>query len=141
MQQDSTTTGLDAAFEEWVRALNNMDVEGFAAFFADDSEILDEDFPWRMSKTEFFDHLGFHMKPPGLWESFEYVTRETNAKVWGTTGHVSGYSTLRGKPRDAGFRQRFMGFTTTWFHADGAWRLVSWHQSPLTSRIEGASPS
>ena len=101
MQQDSTTTGLDAAFEEWVRALNNMDVEGFAAFFADDSEILDEDFPWRMSKTQFFDHLGFHMKPPGLWESFEYVTRETNAKVWGTTGHVSGYSTLRGKPRDA----------------------------------------
>ena len=57
------------------------------------------------------------------------------------TGHVSGFSTFRGKPRDAGFRQRFMGFTQTWYHADGKWLQVCWHQSPLLGRIHGASPS
>ena len=141
MQQDSTTAGLDVTFEAWVRALNNVDLDAFASFFDEDSETLDEDFPWRMSKSEFLDHLLFHIKGAGLWESFEYVTRETNTKVWGTTGHVSGFSTLRGKPRDAGFRQRFMGFTTTWYYANEEWRLVSWHQSVLAGRIDGASPS
>ena len=33
-------------------------------------------------------------------------------KVWHkVTGQVSGFSTFRGKPVDAGFRQRFMGIT------------------------------
>ncbi|MFN0042379.1 MAG: hypothetical protein ACKVSF_04095, partial [Alphaproteobacteria bacterium] len=103
------------------------------------SETLDEDFPWRMSKAEFIDHIAFHTK--GLWEGFEWIPREIVVKVWGTTGHVSGFSTFRGKPRDAGFRQRFMGFTTSWYHANGGWHLVCWHQSPLMGRIEGASPS
>jgi hypothetical protein len=53
---------------------------------------------------------------------------EVSVKVWGTTGHTSGFSTFRGKPRDTGCRQRFMGFTITWADIDGAWR------------IEGASP-
>ena len=43
--------------------------------------------------------------------------------------------------RDAGFRQRFMGFTQTWYHKDGKWLQVCWHQSPLLGRIHGASPS
>lgn len=141
MKQDATTAGLEATFKDWTRALNEGDLNAFYAYFDENSETLDEDYPWRMSKAEFMDHIGFHTKGKGLWESFEWIPREVAAKVWGTTGHVSGFSTFRGKPRDAGFRQRFMGFTTTWYHANGAWRLVSWHQSPLLGRIIGASPS
>jgi len=54
---------------------------------------------------------------------------EVSVKVWRTTGHTSGFSTFRGKPRDTEFRQRFMGVTITWADIDEAWR------------IEGASPS
>jgi hypothetical protein len=61
--------------------------------------------------------------------------------VVGQTGHVAGFSTFRGKPRDAGFRQRFMGFTLTWTFVDGKWQLLCWHQSVLGGRIAGASPS
>ncbi|MFN8185633.1 MAG: nuclear transport factor 2 family protein [Gaiellales bacterium] len=138
MQHDATPAGLERAFGDWAAALNALDLDTFYSFFAEDSEILDEDYPWRMTKVEFVDHIAFHSD---VWESFQWVPRETAAKVWGTTGHVSGFSTFRGKPRDAGFRQRFMGFTTTWAHRDGQWVLVSWHQSVLAGRILGASPS
>lgn len=141
MKQDATTAGLEATFKDWTRALNEGDLPAFWAYFDENSETLDEDFPWRMSKAEFIDHLNFHTKGKGLWESFEWIPRELSVKVWGTTGHVSGFATFRGKPRDAGFRQRFMGFTITWYHANGAWRLASWHQSPLLGRIDGASPT
>ena len=140
MKHDATTAGLEAAFKDWTRALNQGDLDAFWAYFDEDSETLDEDYPWRMTKAEFIDHIGFHTRDK-LWEFFEWVPREVNVKSWGTTGHISGFSTFRGKPRDAGFRQRFMGFTITWRHAEGSWRVVSWHQSPLLGRIVGASPS
>jgi len=140
VKHDATTAGLEAAFKDWTRALNQGDLDTFWAYFDEASETLDEDYPWRMTKAEFIDHIGFHTRDK-LWEFFEWVPREVQVKVWGTTGHVSGFSTFRGKPRDAGFRQRFMGFTIAWYHAEGYWRLVSWHQSPLLGRIVGASPS
>ena len=79
--------------------------------------------------------------PNARWESFEWRPRELHFVVIGDTGHVSGFATFRGKPRDAGFRQRFMGFTQTWVRQEGAWKLLCWHQSPLLGRIAGASPS
>ena len=143
MEQPATIEGLDATFSEWARTLNDGELDTHYTFYDAESEILDEDFPWRMSKEEFIDHIGFHAAGggKGTWEFFQWIPREVNVKVWGATGHVSGFSTFRGKPRDAGFRQRFMGFTITWHHSDGAWSLVGWHQSVLLGRIEGASPS
>ena len=141
MTGDATPSGLEAAFRDWARGLNEGDLDAFWSAFDDDAEILDEDYPWRMTKEEFRDHLDFHAGGNGLWEHFKWLPREVNVKVWGTTGHVSGFATFRGKPRDAGFRQRFMGFTQTWYHAGGVWRQVCWHQSPLLGRIVGASPS
>ena len=144
MAHDATQDGLRAAFDEWTRALNEGDLGAFYGAFDEESEILDEDYPWRMTKEEFIDHIGFHAGGAGVegvWEHFKWIPRDIASKVWDTTGHVSGFSTFRGKPRDAGFRQRFMGFTTTWYHRDGKWWLVSWHQSPLLGRIVGASPS
>ena len=143
MEQPATVEGLDATFGEWARTLNAGELDAHYAFYDADAEILDEDYPWRMDKEEFIDHIGFHASGggKGMWEFFQWIPRETNVKVWGTTGHVSGFSTFRGKPRDAGFRQRFMGFTLTLHHADGGWKVVSWHQSVLLGRIQGASPS
>lgn len=134
---------LTQRFEDWYGALNGGDLDAFWAMFHADSEILDEDYPWRMNKAEFIDHIDFHAAGggKGLWEFFQWVPREVNVMAIGTTGHVSGFSTFRGKPRDAGFRQRFMGFTLTWVYQDAAWMLLSWHQSVLAGRIDGASPS
>tara|TARA_B100000686_G_C16721167_1_gene935049 strand:- start:826 stop:1257 length:432 start_codon:yes stop_codon:yes gene_type:complete len=143
MTQKPTVESLKITFEEWARTLNAGELEKHYGFYASDSEILDEDYPWRMSKEDFIDHIGFHAMGggKGMWEFFEWVPREVNFKVWGPTGHVSGFSTFRGKPRDAGFRQRFMGFTLSWHYTGAEWLIVNWHQSVLLGRIEGASPS
>jgi len=135
------TQALEAAFTVWKDGLNKGDLDAFWRAFDEEAEILDEDYPWRMSKEEFIDHLNFHAGGRGLWESFEWRPRELHFRVFGDTGHVSGFATFRGKPRDAGFRQRFMGFTQTWVRRNGTWQLVCWHQSPLLGRILGASPS
>ena len=87
------------------------------------------------------DHIDFHAGGDGLWEHFKWIPRELNFRVWGTTGHVSGFSTFRGKPRDAGFRQRFMGFTQTWYHSDASGFRSVGIRVPLLGRIHGASPS
>ena len=145
MAYSATKAGLNGAFNDWANALNTGDLKTFYAFFDARAEILKEDYPWRMTKEEFVDHIGFHAGGAGqdaLWEHFKWIPRETEVKVWHkNTGHVSGFSTFRGKPVDAGFRQRFMGFTTSWYHHSGSWKMVSWHQSPLLGRIIGASPS
>jgi hypothetical protein len=142
MKHEATVASLTAVFEDWTKALNT-DIGRFWTYFDAESETLDEDFPWRMTKEEIIDHIDFHAKGAGqgLWEFFQWIPRDVKVKVFGTTGHVSGFSTFRGKPRDAGFRQRFMGFTLTWYLSAGGWRLVCWHQSVLLGRIVGASPS
>jgi hypothetical protein len=142
MANTTSTQELEATFQAWKDGLNKGDLNTFWQAIDERAEILDEDFPWRMSKEDFVDHLNFHAggeRP--LWESFEWRPRELHFIVIGDTGHVSGFATFRGKPRDAGFRQRFMGFTQTWVRQAGTWRLLCWHQSPLLGRIEGASPS
>ena len=143
MSTTADEAGLKARFEAWHGALNSGNLDAFWAMFHEDCETLDEDYPWRMTKAEFIDHIDFHAAGggKGLWEFFQWVPREVNVIAIGNMGHVSGFSTFRGKPRDAGFRQRFMGFTLTWVHLDGEWKLICWHQSVLAGRIDGASPS
>ena len=104
---------LEAAFHAWKDGLNTGDLDAFWQAFDTEAEILDEDFPWRMDLDDFKDHIAFHAGGKGMWESFEWKPREMHFKVFGETGHVSGFSTFRGKPRDAGFRQRFM-----WLYPD-----------------------
>ena len=96
---------VETVFKQWRDALNSGDLETFYGFMSDDMVIFDEDIPWRFSKADFENHIGFHV---GVWDSFEWVPRELRYQVFGSTGIVSGYSTFRGKPKDAGFRQRFM---------------------------------
>jgi ketosteroid isomerase-like protein len=137
----ASTQDLEATFAAWTKALNTGDLNAFWEAFDEECDVLDEDFPWCMSKEDFVDHINFHAGGKGLWESFEWKPREVRFRVIGDTGHVRGFATFRGKPRDAGFRQRFMGFTHTWVRQDGKWKLICWHQSVLLGRIVGASPS
>ena len=129
---------LQQAFEGWHGSLNQGDLDGMYASMAEDMVIFDEDIPWRFSKADFVDHLRFH---GANWEAFEWVPRELRFQERGETGIVSGYATFRGKPKDAGFRQRFMGFTQTWLRNSDEWTMICWHQGPLHGQIEGASPS
>jgi len=129
---------LQAAFDRFSASLNTGDVAGFLALFRDDAAIIDEDAPFRMSKAEFVDHLGFHGK--NLWEGFAWVPRGQRIAVRGATGLVAGSATFRGKPRDAGFRLRHMLYTMGWHRDADAWRIVLFHQSPLVGHIERGSP-
>ena len=127
----------EEAFEAWGAALNSGDLDAFYGMMADDMVIFDEDIPWRFSKADFVDHIAFHV---GVWEAFEWVPREIRVQERGAVGIVSGYATFRGKPKDSGFRLRFMGFTQTWVRDGDSLQLVCWHQGPLHGQIDGASP-
>ena len=130
---------LETTFQKWAAALNEGDLDNFYGAIDDGIVIFDEDLPWRLSKTDFVEHIAFHIPN---WDSFAWIPRELNFTCRDSVGIVSGYATFRGKPKDAGFRQRFMGFTQTWIESgDGSLKLVCWHQGPLLGQIEGASPS
>jgi ketosteroid isomerase-like protein len=127
---------LEAGFKAWQDALNRGDMETFFAAMDDDIVIYDEDIPWRFSKADMIDHLSFHAK---VWDAFQWVPRELRFQTRGDTGIVSGFATFRGKPKDAGFRQRFMGLTQTWMRKGTGWTMLSWHQGPLNGQLDGLS--
>lgn len=130
---------LRAAFAKLSQTLNGGDVAGFLGLFDERAVVIDEDSPFRMSKAEFVDHLGFHGN--GTWEGFAWVPRETRYLVRGDTGVTAGTVTFRGKPVDAGFRLRHLMHTIGWARAPGGdWRIVCFHQTPLYGHIDGASP-
>jgi hypothetical protein len=113
-------------------------VPGFLGLFDERAVIIDEDAPFRMTKAEFIDHLGFHGNKN--WESFAWVPRETRYVVRGDTGVSAGTVTFRGKPIDSGFRLRHMLHTIGWNRTGADWKIVCFHQSPLYGHINGASP-
>jgi hypothetical protein len=79
MAYGTNKTGLSGVFNDWTNALNSGDLKKFYDFFDARSEILDEDYPWRMNKAEFVDHIGFHAGGagrPALWEHFKRIPRE-----------------------------------------------------------------
>lgn len=130
---------VDAAFLALVNALKTADLDGFYASMHPDFIMIDEDSPFRMSKREFQDHIGFHVS--GMWDSFEWLPVATEARAFGDSGLVMGRATFRGKPRDAGFRIRHLLFAQTWTRgAAGDWKLLLWHQSPVDGHIVGVSP-
>ena len=67
--------GLKDTFNSWSNALNQGDLDKFFGYFDDESETLDEDYPWRMNKADFVDHINFHAMGGGIgmWEFFEWI--------------------------------------------------------------------
>ena len=60
MKHHPTETSLREVFGDWTEALNAGRLDQFYEHFHDEADILDEDYPWRMTKAEFVDHIAFH---------------------------------------------------------------------------------
>ena len=120
---------------------NKGGIDTLYDFFEDGALFVDEDNPFLLDKENFIDHLTFHRS--GLWESVLWRSREERFQVFGTTGLVSCDFTTRGKPTDAGFRQRHGVCTVTcrWDDDAGQWRGVCLHLSTLLSHINACAPS
>jgi ketosteroid isomerase-like protein len=131
---------LRTAFDRLSKTLNGGDVDGFLALFHERAVVIDEDSPFRNTKEQFIDHLGFHGAKN--WEGFAWVPRDTRLFVRGNTGYTAGTVTFRGKPVDSGFRLRHMMHTIGWSRpAAGAdWKIVLFHQAPLYGHLHGTSP-
>lgn len=114
--------------------------DAFLAFFDARAMFVDEDNPVPMDKAGFTDHLGFRRS---VWESVTLHPWNHVVKTFGSTGLVTGHFTLRGKPKNAGFRQRHGNFSVVcaWDAGSGEWRGVKLHLSPLQSHIHHASPA
>jgi hypothetical protein len=135
-------TSLREAFTKIFAAFGTAENrELFLAFFDERAMFVDEDNPVPMDKAGFVDHLDFRMS--GVWESVALKPWSEIAKVFGTTGLVTGHFTLRGKPKSAGFRQRHGNFSLVcaWDAGRREWRGVKLHLSPLQSHIHHASPA
>ena len=135
----SLDSSLNEAFQDWVKALNGGDITHFLAMHHADALFIDEDVPFRMDKGEFIDHLGFH--DAKIWESFSWVPRTAEMRLFHTTGIVAGLATFRGKPRDAGFRLRHLLYMLGWTYEQRSWRVVSLHLSPVLGHVIASSPS
>jgi hypothetical protein len=130
---------LRAAFDRLSKTLNGGDVEGFLALRHDRAVVIDEDSPFVLDKALFREHVDFHLS--GMWTALEWLPREPKFEVIGTTGVVSTYFTLRGKPKDAGFRLRH-GLCTVCCNWDGAqWRAGMFNIDPLSGHVVDASPT
>lgn len=137
MNQETLQSAFKAAFAVFWGA---GAIEGFLAFIDDDALIIDEDNPFVLDKTAFKDHLDFHLG--GNWEALGWKAWKPDFRIVGETGLISSNFTLRGKPKDSGFRQRH-GVISVVCHFDSGsrqWKAGTLHLSPLLSHIHHASP-
>ncbi|MEL7027644.1 MAG: nuclear transport factor 2 family protein, partial [Pseudomonadota bacterium] len=118
------TESLQQAFRGLAGALAAGDLDSFYGYLHEDCRIIDEDIPFILTKDDFKDHIDFHVR--GTWDSFSWQARAPQFAVFGATGVVGGYATFRGKPTDAGFRQRHMAITQGWARTRDGWRLINW---------------
>lgn len=114
-------------------------VERLFEFLDDRGAFVDEDTPFVLGKADFRDHVDFHLK--GNWQSLEWVPRELRSRVTGTTGIVTCYFTLRGKPRGAGFRLRHGVCSALCFWDGHRWHAATLHLDPILGHVLGASPA
>lgn len=115
-----------------------MNHEKWLNFLEDNALVVAHDVPFPLDKAGYTDHMQFHSD---FWESREFLPEAVEVVIHGTTGVVSCYFNERGKPVNAGFRQR-PGFMTVYCNKTGSgWRAIGLHTSSLRSQIVNASPS
>ena len=134
----ASTDAVQGAFEALSNALATGDIEGFYGMMHPDAVVIDEDIPFLGRVAEFKAHIDWHIS--GIWEFFNWVPRYPRFVQHGDSGAVCGYATFRGKPVDAGYRQRHLLFSQGWAKLDEGWRLVNWLQSTFDGHVLGASP-
>ena len=133
-------TGLEAAFR--AAFATPKDRPGDIAttrlgFLHEAALVIDSDLPFPLDRNGYADHLAFHGP---LWERLEMQLLELKSAIHGNTGVVTAYFNQRGKPKDAGFRQRPGYITAVCARTPDGWRALSLHLSPLLAQILQASP-
>ena len=108
------------------------------AFLADTGLYIDQDVLFLIDRAAAADHLGFQARS---WERLEVVLTGVKTLVQGGTGIASAYFSLRGKPRDSGFRLRPGFVTAVCLRSQAGWRALSLHLAPLSAQILDASPA
>lgn len=136
---EATTQTLEAAFRKVFDGLRAGSPDALMQFLAESALVIDEDTPFVLDKAAFREHIGFHFG--GMWESIALVTREETFAVLGTTGVITGLFTLRGKPRDSGFRLRYGNVSLVCAWENGAWSALSLVLGPLSGHITDGSPA
>jgi hypothetical protein len=132
------------AFSDWLDT-TPKDSTKLLAFCRDNGTFVVDDLPYPLDKTGFADHCTFH--EGDLWDArcFSIISLETHIhETQGNpAGLVHGTYNLRGKPRNAGFRQRPGHFSAvcTWDADGNRWTALNVHFSPLLSQVLDASPS
>ncbi len=111
--------------------------DDFFAFFEDDALLVNEDIPFILDKDAYKDHMGFLAENMSM---LEWIVREPRYQVYGDTGIVSAELTVRGKPNNAGFRQRHSVMTAVCHWNGSAWRGANLHTSTLLAHIYHMSP-
>lgn len=138
MNSQSLETAFRDAFTHFA---GGADPDAFLDFFDDRALFIDDDQTNVLDKPGLRDHLQFHQN--GSWESVELIHYEPRIHIAGTSGVVTSYYTLRGKPVNAGFRLRH-GVCSISCYFDASqerWRGISLVLGPLMSYIRNASPS
>jgi ketosteroid isomerase-like protein len=107
------------------------------AFLNETALVIDSDVPFPLDRAGYADHLAFHAPH---WERLEVQLIEVKTAVHGDTGIVSAYFNQRGKPKDAGFRQRPGYVTAVCARNPGGWTAIALHMSPMMAQIIDASP-
>ena len=97
---------LKAVFQKWADHLGSGQLEDFYAMMDEEIIIFDEDLPWRLTKKDFIEHIGFHVLigtlSNGLKASILLPKYGWN-RIW--ICHFSRQTKRRG------FRQRFWGYS------------------------------
>ncbi|QTH20170.1 nuclear transport factor 2 family protein [Rhizorhabdus wittichii] len=114
------------------------DVDARLAFLADEASVIDHDVPYPMDRATYGDHLRFLA---AHWDKLEFSIHDLRVADHGDAAAVvSCFYNERGKPRNAGFRQRAGFCTAMCARTASGWRAVALHMSPLTAQILDASP-
>ena len=111
--------------------------QDFFDFFNEDALIVNEDIPFVLDKPSYQDHIKFLANS---MQNLEWVLRRPEFHLFENTGLVTADLTVRGKPTNAGFRQRHCVLSAVCYWKEAKWHGANLHTSSLLSHIYHMSP-
>lgn len=122
---------LQATFERAIAAMNQRDLEAFAALWDDGAMHFGPVSPFpddgaAALRQEFHELFAIH-------ESLNLTPINPQYRVFGDTGVAWGHYAMMLKPKDGPARVEFLRYTDTLTKVNGKWRFVAMHVSRLPS--------
>jgi hypothetical protein len=111
--------------------------DDFYGFFDADALMVNEDNPFIMDQAAYQDHMSFLADS---MDTLEWVIRQPTFQVFADTGLVTAELTVRGKPKNDGFRQRHCVMSAVCYWNGSKWRAANLHTSTLLAHIYQMSP-